>query len=92
MIPSRYLPGTQPCQPDESPDFALGLRRKQPTMLVVHEADGLHERVADLWAHEAEAAPDQALLRARDRGVSAGRSRRERGAFTIGRPSTNLQR
>src|SRR5262249_53350897 len=31
--------------------------------VVVHQADGLHERIADLWAHEAEAAPDQVLAK-----------------------------
>ena len=53
--------------------------------MVVHEADGLHERVADRRPHEAEAAPPQVVAeRARQRGF--GRDRPRRPSLVLQRP------
>jgi hypothetical protein len=60
--------------------------------VIIYEANRLHERVADLWATNRKPCLIRSLLNACDSPVSAGRSRSDRGALTIGRPPTNAQR
>ncbi len=41
-----------------TPDFSFQATAEATDYVIIHEANGLHERIADLGAREAKAAPD----------------------------------